>query len=84
MKPIANSQLTGKWYCIARTYNCFEMNFCDIFLYVLIGCKNYMDLLYVGIKEDRSKILKKLTLKAFSGLKEKRKQEQKHLIMMML
>ena len=62
MKPIANSQLTGKWYCIARTYNCFEMNFCDIFLYVLIGCKNYMDLLYVGIKEDRSKILKKLTL----------------------
>ncbi len=63
MKLIANSQLTGKWYNIARTYNRFEMKFFEIFLYVSISCENYLDLLYVGIKEDRSKILKKLTLK---------------------
>ena len=63
MKPIANSQLTGKWYSIARTRNFFEMNFVEIFLYISIAYENYLDLLYVGIKEDRSKILKKLTLK---------------------
>ena len=63
MKPIANSQLTGKWYNIARTRNFFEMNFVEIFLYISIDYENYLDLLYVGIKEDRSKILKKLTLK---------------------
>ena len=63
MKPIANSQLTGKWYSIARTRNFFEMNFVEIFLYVSIAYENYLDLLYVGIKDDRSKVLKKLTLK---------------------
>ena len=63
MKPIANSQLTGKWYNIARTRNFFEMNFVEIFLYISIAYENYLDLLYVGIKEDRSKVLKKLTLK---------------------
>ena len=63
MKPIANSQLTGKWYNIARTRNFFEMNFVEIFLYISIAYKNYLDLLYVGIKDDRSKALKKLTLK---------------------
>ena len=63
MKPIANSQLTGKWYSIARTYNNFEMNFVEIFLYISIAYENYLDLLYVGVKDDRSKVLKKLTLK---------------------
>ena len=63
MKPIANSQLTGKWYNIARTRNFFEMNFVEISLYISIACENYLDLLYVGIKDDRSKALKKLTLK---------------------
>lgn len=63
MKPIANSQLTGKWYNIARTRNFFEMKFVEIFLYVSIAYKNYLDLLYVGVKGDRSKVLKKLTLK---------------------
>ena len=63
MKPIANSQLTGKWYNIARTRNFFEMNFVEIFLYISIACENYLDLLYVGVKGDRSKVLKKLTLK---------------------
>ena len=63
MKPITNSQLTGKWYSIARTRNFFEMNFVEIFLYISIAYENYLDLLYVGIKDDRSKALKKLTLK---------------------
>ena len=63
MKPIANSQLTGKWYNIARTRNFFEMNFVEIFLYISNAYENYIDLLYVGIKDDRSKVLKKLTLK---------------------
>ena len=63
MKPIANSQLTGKWYNVARTRNFFEMNLVEIFLYISIAYENYLDLLYVGVKGDRSKILKKLTLK---------------------
>ena len=63
MKPIANSQLTGKWYNIARTRNFFEMNFVEIFLYISIAYENYLDLLYVGVKGYRSKVLKKLTLK---------------------
>ena len=63
MKPIANSQLTGKWCNIARTRNFFEMNFVEIFLYISIAYENYLDLLYVGVKDDRSKVLKKLTLK---------------------
>ena len=62
MKSIANSQLTGKWYSIARTRNFFEMKFVEIFLYISIACENSLDLLYVGIKEDRSKVLRKLTL----------------------
>ena len=66
MKSIANSQLTGKWYNIARTRNFFEMNFVEIFLYISIACENYIDLLYVGIKEDRSKVLRKLTLEVIT------------------
>ena len=63
MKQIANSQLTGKWYSIARTYNLFEMEFFEIFVYISVSCGKCLDLLYVGVKEDRSKVLKKLTLK---------------------
>ena len=66
MKSIANSQLTGKWYSIARTRNFFEMKFVEIFLYISIACENYLDLLYVGIKEDRSKVLRKLTLEVLT------------------
>ena len=62
MKTIANSQLTGKWYSIARANNRLEMNFLEIFLYVSIGCGNHLDLLYVGINDDRSKVLKKFDL----------------------
>ena len=66
MKSIANSQLTGKWYSIARTRNFFEMNFVEIFLYISIAYENYLDLLYVGIKDDRSKVLRKLTLEVLT------------------
>ena len=66
MKSIANSQLTGKWYNIVRTRNFFEMKFVEIFLYISIACENYLDLLYVGIKEDRSKVLWKLTLETLT------------------
>ena len=62
MKTIANSQLTGKWYSISRANNRLEMNFLEIFLYVSIGCGNHLDLLYVGINDDRSKVLKKFDL----------------------
>ena len=66
MKPIANSQLTGKWYNIARTRNFFEMNFVEIFLYISNAYENYLDLLYVGVKDDRSKVLRKLTLEVLT------------------
>lgn len=63
MKSIVNSQLTGKWYQLARTFNCYEKSFVEIMYYISISCENVIDLLYVGVKEDRSKILKKLSLK---------------------
>ena len=63
MKSIVNSQLTGKWYQLARTFNCYEKRFVEIMYYISISCENFVDLLYVGVKEDRSKILKKLSLK---------------------
>ncbi len=63
MKPFVDSQLTGKWYRIAHTYSRLEMMFVEVFMYLSISYENYLDLLYVGIKEDRSKILKKFTLK---------------------
>lgn len=61
MKSIVNSQLTGKWYQIAKTYNRYEMKFVEVFLYFSMNCRDNLDLLYVGIKKDRSKILKKIT-----------------------
>ncbi len=63
MKSIVNSQLTGKWYLIAQTYNRDVMRFVDVFIYLSIGCTDCLDLLYVAIKEDRSKVLRKFSLK---------------------
>ena len=63
MKSIEKSQLTGKWYQLARTFNYYEKSFVEIMYYISISCKNFIDLLYVGVKEDKSKILKKLSLK---------------------
>lgn len=76
MKPIVDSQLTGKWYKITRDFHSQELKFTEIFIYLSLNEKrkksidNYLlDLLYVGVKEDRSKVLKKKSL----GIKKKDK-----------
>lgn len=63
MKSIVNSQLTGKWYQLARTFNHYEKSFVEIMYYISISCEKYDDLLYVGVKENRSKVIEKLSLK---------------------
>lgn len=70
MKPIVNSQLTGKWYKITRDFHSQELKFTEIFIYLSLNenrkksSNNYLlDLLYVGVKEDRSKVLKKKSLR---------------------
>ena len=70
MKSIVNSQLTGKWYKHTRDSHSHELNFVEIFIYLshkVNGQRsvnnNHLDLLYVGVKEDRSKILKKKSLR---------------------
>ena len=76
MKPIVDSQLTGKWYKITRDFHSQEFKFTEIFIYLSLNenrkksSDNYLlDLLYVGVKEDRSKVLKKKSL----GIKKKDK-----------
>ena len=70
MKPIVDSQLTGKWYKITRDFHSQELKFTEIFIYLSLNenkkksSDNYLlDLLYVGVKEDRSKILRKKSLR---------------------
>ena len=70
MKSIVKSQLTGKWYKITRDFHSQELKFTEIFIYLSLNerrktsINNYLlDLLYVGVKEDRSKILKKKSLR---------------------
>lgn len=63
MESIVNSQLTGKWYKITRTPQSRELKFMEIFIYLSTNYKNVFDLLYVGVKDDRSKILRKISLK---------------------
>lgn len=70
MKPIVDSQLTGKWYKITRDFHSQELKFTEIFIYLSLNEKrkkssdNYLlDLLYVGVKEDRSKVLRKKSLR---------------------
>lgn len=70
MKPIVDSQLTGKWYKITRDLHSQEFQFTEIFIYLSLNenrkksSDNYLlDLLYVGVKEDRSKILRKKSLR---------------------
>lgn len=70
MKPIVNSQLTGKWYKITRDFHSQEFKFTEIFIYLSLNenkkksIDNFLlDLLYVGVKEDRSKVLKKKSLR---------------------
>ena len=70
MKSIVKSQLTGKWYKITRDFHSQEFKFTEIFIYLSLNenkkksSDNYLlDLLYVGVKEDRSKVLKKKSLR---------------------
>ena len=70
MKSIVKSQLTGKWYKITRDFHSQELKFTEIFIYLSLNERrkkssdNYLlDLLYVGVKEDRSKVLKKKSLR---------------------
>lgn len=70
MKPIVDSQLTGKWYKITRDFHSQELKFTEIFIYLSLNenkkksSDNYLlDLLYVGVKEDRSKVLRKKSLR---------------------
>ena len=70
MKPIVDSQLTGKWYKITRDFHSQEFKFTEIFIYLSLNenrkksSDNYLlDLLYVGVKEDRSKVLNKKSLR---------------------
>ena len=70
MKSIVKSQLTGKWYKITRDIHSQELKFTEIFIYLSLNerrktsINNYLlDLLYVGVKEDRSKALRKKSLR---------------------
>ena len=70
MKPIVDLQLTGKWYKITRDFHSQEFQFTEIFIYLSLNenrkksSDNYiLDLLYVGVKEDRSKVLRKKSLR---------------------
>ena len=70
MKSIVNSQLTGKWYKHTRDSHSHELNFVEIFIYLshkVNGQRsvnnNHLDLLYVGVKDDRSSILRNITLR---------------------
>ena len=70
MKSIVKSQLTGKWYKITRDFHSQEFKFTEIFIYLSLNenrkksSDNYLlDLLYVGVKEDISKVLKKKSLR---------------------
>ena len=37
MKPIVNSQLTGKWYKITRDFHSQEFKFTEIFIYLSLN-----------------------------------------------
>ena len=63
MESIVKSRLTGKWYLIAQTHNDKMMSYWEVFIYLSISCDKILDLLFVGINEDRSKVLRKLSLK---------------------
>lgn len=70
MKSIVKSQLTGKWYKLTRDFRSRELKFAEIFIYLSVNglrttdyCRTSYDFLYVGVKEDRNKILKKMSLR---------------------
>ena len=68
MKSIVKSQLTGKWYKLTRDFRSRELKFAEIFIYLSVNGlrttnNSHLDLLYVGVKEDRNKILRKMSLR---------------------
>ena len=68
MKSIVKSQLTGKWYKLTRDFHSRELKFAEIFIYLSVNDQrptndSPLDLLYVGVKEDRNKILRKMSLR---------------------
>ena len=68
MKSIVKSQLTGKWYKLTRDFHSRELKFAEIFIYLSVNDQrptnnSHLDLLYVGVKEDRNKILRKMSLR---------------------
>lgn len=68
MKSIVKSQLTGKWYKLTRDFHSRELKFAEIFIYLSVNGlrttnNSHLDLLYVGVKEDRNKILRKMSLR---------------------
>ena len=71
MKSIVKSQLTGKWYKLTRDFRSRELKFAEIFIYLSVNGlrttnNSHLDLLYVGVKEDRNKILRKMSLRTVS------------------
>lgn len=73
MKSIVNPQLVGKWYKHTRNPRSRELKFMEIFIYLsakakgqILKVKDSFDLLYVGIKEDRNKVLRKMSLRTIS------------------
>lgn len=66
MKSIVNSQLTGKWYQIAKGENRCENDFVELMVYLSICCDDKLDMLYVGVERDGKKKLKKLSLKVLA------------------
>lgn len=69
MKSIVNSQLTGKWYQIAKGENRCENGFVELMIYLSICYVDKFDVLYVGVKRDGSKSLKKMSLKVLTDKK---------------
>ena len=67
MKSIVKSQLTGKWYQIAKGRNRCEKDFVEVMCYLSISCDDDIDVLYVGVKNGRSKKLRKMSLKILTN-----------------
>lgn len=63
MESIVDTQLTGKWYHIAGTSRLVKMHFMEVFLYLSLDDKSFLEALCVGMRKNRSKIMKNLSLK---------------------
>lgn len=70
METCLNSHISGKWYQIARSRINLKNDFSESLFYLSISCENNYDLLFVGINYDRSKIIKKFSMKIISKKEE--------------